>query len=126
MPVRSAAFLSSMPVPGLQLNDIDVMRIKVEPFAHPDYEALRKRSEPLSFMWAVGHGFFVVFVAMACAIPFSEVMLRLVDAAILKDRSLEFCGGAGAAALMLAATGLAVRHYARKKGLHANQLSRAT
>lgn len=115
-----------MPVPSLQLNDIDVMRVKVEPFTHPDYEALRKESEPLSFMWAMGHVIFVMFVAIACAIPFGVLMLRLVDAEILKDRSLAFCGGAVAASLTVAAIGLAVRHYAHKKGLHANQTSPPT
>jgi hypothetical protein len=48
-----------------------VMRFKAVPFTHLEYEALRKRSEPLSVVWGMGHVFFVVFLSMAFAIPFA-------------------------------------------------------
>ena len=97
------------------------MRFKPIPFTHPEYEALRKRNEPLSVAWGMGHVFFVVFLAIAFAIPFGIVMLMLVDPEILKDRVWDVGGGAVAAALMVAAIGFAVRQYASRKGRKTNE-----
>jgi hypothetical protein len=69
----------------------------------------------------MGHVFFVVFLAMAFAIPFGIVMLTLIDPEILKDRAWDVGGGSVAGALIVAAIGFAVRRYASKKGRSTNE-----
>ncbi len=103
----------SGPPPVIHIVD---MRFKAVPFTHPDYEALQKRSKALSLVWGIGHITFVVFLAMAFAVPFGIMTMILIDPEILKDRVWDVGGGSVAAALLVAGIGFAAKWYASWKG----------
>jgi hypothetical protein len=54
------------------------MRFKAKPFRHPEYDALRAQSESLAFLWGIGHGFFVLFLAMAVVAPIGVAMMAVL------------------------------------------------
>ena len=91
------------------------MRLKVEPFRHAEFVAVRERSESLAKVWEMGHVIFVVFVAMALAIPFVIVLAVLIDPEDTKARAWDNIESGMGAALCIATIGFAVRCYASKK-----------
>ena len=67
-------------------------------------------------VWAMGHVFFVVCLAMAFAIPLGIIMLMWIDPEILRNRVWDVGGGSVAAVSIYAAIGFAVRRYASTRG----------
>jgi hypothetical protein len=96
------------------------MRFKATPFTHPEYEALRKRSEFWANVWLLGHAFFVLYSAIACAAPAIVTAVVLIDPDTLRGRAWDVGGGIMLACGMIAGLGFAVRQYARRKGSNAS------
>lgn len=92
------------------------MRVSVTPFRHPEYSALRERSESLALMWGIGHVCFVLFLVMAVAAPIAVAMAAMIDADVTRERAWSAIESSVAASLFFAAIGFAVRRYAAKKG----------
>ena len=93
-----------------------VMRFKATPFTHPEYEALKLRSEFWATVWGMGHVFFVLFSALSLAAPLAVALVVMFDTEIPKERFLEVGVAAAAACLTIAAIGFVIRGCARKKG----------
>lgn len=91
------------------------MRLKVEPFRHAEYDAIRERSESLAMIWGMGHVFFVVFVALALAMPVAVALAVMVDPDDTRHRAWDVIEGGMVACFIIAAIGFAVRWYASKK-----------
>jgi hypothetical protein len=91
------------------------MRFKVAPFTHPDYGALKLRSEFWAIVWGMGHLFFVLYLAIACAMPALLAIVALIDADILRGRILDVGGASVTACLLIAGLGFTTKRYATKK-----------
>lgn len=92
------------------------MPLKLGAFAHPEYDALRQRSEKLAFWWGVAHVFFVVFLSMAIAMPFVVGLLALISSEVSQDRLLSVGISFSAACLIISALGFYIRYFVSKKG----------
>jgi len=92
------------------------MRLSVAPFRHPEYSALRERSESLTLLWGIGHVFFVLFLVIALAAPICVAMVAMIDSELTRERGWSLLESWVSAALFIAAIGFAVRRYAAKKG----------
>ena len=92
------------------------MPLKVTAFTHPEYDALRKRSETLAVWWGVAHTFFVVFMSMAIAAPFVLVLLALISSEVPKERLLSVGISFCFACLIISALGFCIRRFVSKKG----------
>ena len=92
------------------------MPLKVTAFTHPEYDALRQRSETLALWWGVAHVLFVVFVSMAVAMPLVLVLVALISSDVPQDRLLSVGISFSAACLIISALGFCIRRYVGKKG----------
>ncbi len=92
------------------------MPLKVTAFTHPEYDALRQRSETLAVWWGVAHVFFVLFAVLAVAMPFVLVLLALISSDIPKERLLSVGISFSAACLIISALGFCIRRFVSKKG----------
>ncbi|HEY3857674.1 MAG TPA: hypothetical protein VGO67_25100 [Verrucomicrobiae bacterium] len=90
--------------------------MKATPFSHPDYSALRERSQFLATVWGIGHVFMVVFFAIAIVVPFGVGMIRMVAPDLIEGRTWDSTASCMAAPLLISAIGFAARLYAKKKG----------
>ncbi len=87
----------------------------VKTFRSAEYAAIRERSESLAFVWGMGHVFFVVFVALALAMPFAVALAVMIDPEDTRHRAWDVTVAGVGAMLIIAAIGFAVRWYASKK-----------
>jgi hypothetical protein len=91
------------------------MRFKVSPFSHPDYSALRERSESLATLWGIGHIGLALALAIAIAAP-----LALAMAATINPETSARAWDGGVASLGVAAlvaiSGALVKRYAIRRG----------
>jgi hypothetical protein len=92
------------------------MLLKVTAFTHPEYDALRQRSEKLAVWWGVAHVFFVVFASMAAAMPLLLVLLTFISSDVPKERLLSVGISFSAACLIISALGFCIRRFLGKKG----------
>ena len=92
------------------------MRSSVTPFRHPEYSALRERSESLALLWGIGHVVFVLFFALALATPLCVAVVAMIDSEVTKERAWSCAEAATGATLLFAAIGFGVRQYASMKG----------
>jgi hypothetical protein len=92
------------------------MPLKVTAFTHPEYDALRQRSETLALWWGVAHVFFVVFASMAAAMPLVLLLLALISSDVPKERLLSVGISFSAACLIISALGFCIRRYVSKRG----------
>jgi len=92
------------------------MPLKVTAFTHPEYDALRQRSETLALWWGVAHVFFVVFASMAAAMPLVLVLVALISSDVPKGRPLSVGISFSAACLIISALGFCIRRYVSKRG----------
>lgn len=92
------------------------MRFKVTPFTHPEYEALRLKSEFLASMWGTGHVFLVVFVTFALAVPVGIAMDAMIYPEFGGEAAWDTADSIMGAALIIAVIGYAVKRYASKRG----------
>jgi hypothetical protein len=92
------------------------MRLRVTPFTHPEYLALHKRNPSLALLWSMGHAFMVVFLAMALVLPLGVAMRALTDSKLTLGRARDLAVTCMTAALIISATGFAVRRYAKTRG----------
>jgi len=92
------------------------MSLKITPFTHPEYDALRKRSQKLASWWEAAHALFVIFAVMGIATPLVLVLLALISSDVSKDRLLSVGIGSSAAFLIISALSFCIRRYVGKKG----------
>jgi len=92
------------------------MPLKVTAFTHPEYDALRQRSETLAVWWGVAHVFFVLFASIAVAMPFVLVLVALISSDVPKERLLSVGISSSAACLVISALGFCIRRYVGKRG----------
>jgi|SRR5581483_6482922 len=93
-----------------------LMRLSVAPFRHPDYSALRGRSETLALVWGVGHLVFVLFLAFALIVPFGVAMVAAIDSEVTSQCAWNAITSGVSATLLIAALGFGARFLAAKKG----------
>ena len=96
------------------------MQFKAKRFTHPEYAALKQRSESLALTWGVGHAFFLIFVTAACAMPGILLFVVLIDPETLRGRALSVGGTTISACLVMAALGFAAKRFARWRGARAH------
>jgi len=89
--------------------------MKIAAFTHPEYDALRKRSERLAVWWGVAHVFFVLFATMAIAMPLAIALVPLVSSDVPKERLLSVGISSSVACLFISALGYLVRRYVSSK-----------
>ncbi|MEI9866143.1 MAG: hypothetical protein WDN00_16635 [Limisphaerales bacterium] len=92
------------------------MSLKVTPFTHPEYDALRERNSTLASRWEVAHALFVVFAVMGVATPLVLVLVALISPDAPKDRLLSVGIASSAGFLIISALSFCVRRYVGKKG----------
>lgn len=93
-----------------------LMRLKITAFTHPEYDAIRQRSETLAVWWGVAHAFFVLFASMAVATPLVLVLVTLISSDAPKDGLLSIGITSSAACLVISASGFCIRRYVSKRG----------
>jgi predicted PurR-regulated permease PerM len=91
------------------------MPLKIKAFAHPEYDALRQRSQTLALWWGVAHGFFVIFSVMAVAVPLVLALMALIGSDVPKERLLSAGISSSIACLIISALGFCLRRYLSKK-----------
>ena len=94
---------------------VRMKRFKVSPLGHPNYKALRVRSESLATLWGLGHIGLALALAIAVGAP-----LALVLAAFINPETRARAWDVGVAslgvAILVAITGAALKWYALRKG----------
>jgi hypothetical protein len=93
----------------------DFAHMKITAFTHPEYDALRKRSERLAVWWGVGHVFFVLFAIMAIAMPLAMALVPLISADVPKERLIAAAQGSLFACSLISALGYLLRRYVSRK-----------
>jgi hypothetical protein len=90
------------------------MRFKATAFTHPEYNTLKRHSEAWAMVWGIGHLTFVIFLVVACSIPPALVAVALI---VPETRNGLLNKGVSivASSLLVAAIGLAVKKFARKR-----------
>lgn len=92
------------------------MPLKITAFTHPEYGALRQRSETLAVWWGVAHVFFVLFAVMAVAMPLAIALVSLICSDVSKERLLSVGISSFAACFIISALGFCIRRFVSKKG----------
>jgi hypothetical protein len=95
------------------------MRFKISPFSHPQYSALRERSESLATLWGLGHIGLALALAIAIGAPLALAMAAIINpetGARAWDAGVALLG----AAALVAATGALLKWCAIRKGRRAD------
>jgi hypothetical protein len=99
--------------------DVRMKRFKVSPLGHPDYKALRVRSESLATLWGLGHVGLALALAVAIGCPLALVMAAFINPEARARASDVGVASLGAAAL-LALIGALMKRYAMSRGRRPN------
>jgi hypothetical protein len=92
------------------------MPLRVSVFTHPEYDALRQRSEMLAVWWGIAHVFFMIFASMVVAMPVVLMLVALISSDVSKDRLLSVGISSSAACLIISALSFCIRRFVSKKG----------
>jgi hypothetical protein len=98
---------------------VRMKRFRVLPISHPNYKALRVRSESLATLWGLGHVGLALALAVAIACP-----LALVLGAFINPETRARASDVGVASLGVAAlfalVGALLKWYAMRRGRRPN------
>ncbi len=91
------------------------MAFKIAPFDHPDYRALRKRSESLALLWGVGYAINVLFLTVFFTVPLLVSILALISPQLSTDRVWSTLSVSMIATLFVATIGWLMMRYAARE-----------